>query len=271
MPAPTDCKCKDDQPACGSTFAKSCKLDDSTLYNCPGGKGSDPVEGEKCSTGNCLVSGDKSWCEVPSECKCKSENPACGSGFPSSCKLDGSTLYNCPATGIDPIESEKREPNQCTVSPNGSSHCGNDNCKCKDGDAVYGSVFLEECNLVPSTLYVCSGPGATPSSRGDCTNGCNVVDGPDRCKDLTTPDNCKCTSDKTSCGSQYPESCGLVPTDLYSCSGVGADPVFKEKCTDTCALFLVVTINALDLHQTIACVLTAMTFVATCSVLSVSL
>ncbi|KAF9399059.1 hypothetical protein BGZ94_005819, partial [Podila epigama] len=193
--------------------------------------GADPVPGPKCTAG-CTVKPGPDECTVD-PCKCTNGEAACGSAFPDSCKLDKTSLYKCTGgKGSDPRDPVKCESGECIAQP-GDDVCKPvppNNCKCKDAEAVCGSVYLDECKFDKDTLYTCSAAGADPVPGPKCVAGCLIKPGPDEC----APDPCKCTNGEATCGSVFPDSCKLDKDTLYTCSAAGADPAAGTKCKDGC-------------------------------------
>ncbi|KAF9907514.1 hypothetical protein EC991_010895, partial [Linnemannia zychae] len=224
------CACKDETPACGGTFDKSCKLDKGTLYDCSEGKGTKPKVAEKCESGECLEEDEDDGCKPPiiDGCKCKDDKAICGAQYGDECNFDKDTLYTCSGEGADPEESTKCE-NGCDVRARGNDVCQIGPCDCKRTEKVCASAFGEDCQLEADGLYDCSAKGAKPELEETCKNGCSEAAGNDKCTD---EDPCKCKDDTPTCGSEFGASCGLDKDTVYKCDGgKGTDPTPGEACS----------------------------------------
>ncbi|KAF9581682.1 hypothetical protein BGW38_001213, partial [Lunasporangiospora selenospora] len=234
--APDPCLCPDGDSRCGSAFPAICELDAATLFQCSA-RGAQPTNGLRCLSGQCDELAGPDACHPligpPNPCVCNDTDPVCGSVFPAKCNLDASTLYQCPAKDAEPKSGVKCESNECLVQT-GADVCKPkppDTCKCKDNMAVCGKVFDSKCNLGADTLYTCPGAGLNPQLLSECNFGCTVVtDNSDVC----APDPCKCKDSDNACGSTFPVSCGLIPTGLYTCAGIGSNPAYKTTCSIGC-------------------------------------
>ena len=83
-------------------------------------------------------------------------------------------------------------------------------------------------NMDADTLYYCSGSGATPSTKSKCTYGCTTAPSgyDDYCATSTT-----CSHLGYYCGD---DGLNMDADTLYYCSGSGATPSVKTKCTKGC-------------------------------------
>ncbi|KAF9438506.1 hypothetical protein BGZ76_007314 [Entomortierella beljakovae] len=246
-PPPLDpCACEDAFQTCGSTFPATCGLDTSAVYTCAG-TGATPVYKIDCLDGCTHTSGANDICTVPAvpaECLCSDNANTCGAQFPSTCGYSMDTLYSCAAKGSIP-QVKTTCTNGCTIEPTeeGQDFCTSapvDLCACIDSRDACGAKFPTSCGLTASTLYTCSGAGATPSPKNECTDGCttNLGGSDDVCTTPTTPPNiCSCQDTHNSCGSKFPVTCGYSALTLYSCAGgVETQPVALEECSDGCTV-----------------------------------
>ncbi|KAG0375099.1 hypothetical protein BGX24_009534 [Mortierella sp. AD032] len=141
-----DCLCKDANDVCGSDFPDKCGYKKDSLYKCTG-KLADPSSPATCRWG-CDIKTGPDMCNT--DCLCKDKDDVCGSVFPAKCGLTPGSLYKCSAALADP-SSPVVCPKGCDVKT-GSDKC-NDDCLCKDGSDVCGSVFPDKCGLKKDSLY----------------------------------------------------------------------------------------------------------------------
>ncbi|KAG0228168.1 hypothetical protein BGX31_006705 [Mortierella sp. GBA43] len=219
------CNCQSVGEICGSDFDSTCGYNKDAVYNCAS-VGSKPTLTEECDYG-CVKGSGQCTPPPPDPCKCTQAELICGSAFEPQCGLDGDTLYECTGEGVDPVPKEKCIPGGCVA---GTTACVPDPCKCGDAASTCGSDYLDSCGFDKDTIYTCTEEGATPQPGQKCGTGlCASVDGTAICK----PD-CTCKSTKDTCGVDFPSGCNLDKDTLYTCSKVGAKPVPKEVCKDSC-------------------------------------
>ncbi|KAG0049751.1 hypothetical protein BGZ89_004085, partial [Linnemannia elongata] len=227
------CVCVGTGKVCGSTFHPDCKLRGSTLYKCEG-KGTTPVELEKCKDGDCIVSNGDNKCANENKCTCPAGFDAvCGSELPVECqaaiKVEAGAVYYCPeGPGTLPQVKKICPPGhicQPKPAPEGAT-CGGSTCDCKGKHEVCSDTFPEDCKLEKNTIYKCSETG-TPTKVKTCENGSECITVADGA--VCVRDDCKCTKDGEVCGAIFPSTCNLKHTAIYTCKK-GESPVLKTDC-----------------------------------------
>ncbi|KAG0291980.1 hypothetical protein BGZ96_004646 [Linnemannia gamsii] len=240
-----DCKCKDGDAVCGSTFPVACHREPNSLYSCDGGRGSDPTKKEPCATGSCHTKDGPDECTKDS-CACTGTDTKCSKDFDPACKLPEG-VYKCAKGKPERVED-------CTASDTCKQHtdgpkCTPEECICKDESKHCGVTMHDKCRLTANTLYSCT-TGEVPKEEKDCNPGvCSsnnkpagnatalatgskftaTADGEDFCID-----KCACVDSHKSCGSSFPTICNLVPTALYNCKAPGEKPTEPTNCTSAC-------------------------------------
>lgn len=213
---------------CGFTFAKSCKLDSTTLYECSG-SGSTPKPSKKCDH-TCAVQAGSNAC-TNGDCTCPGtgDDLVCGHDLPASCAANPNTIYICRGgKGTKPEPLSECKPGTVCIkkpSPEGAA-CGSGTCDCKGDNEVCSSQFLDECGLERNSIYKCT-PGGKPEKVEECTapDTCKVhTDGP-KC----TPEECVCKDGGKHCGVTYDANCKLTANTLYSCAP-GDVPKEEKDC-----------------------------------------
>ncbi|KAF9931401.1 hypothetical protein BGZ67_005314 [Mortierella alpina] len=214
------CTCAKTGYICGSSFPKTCRLVENSLYSCRAG--SKPVLHQKCAGSNCPAGSDAcSKDPIDTQCLCQAPGTICGSAFPKKCGLTSGALYVCPDKGEPPKFLEDNSED-CTTEE--------DDCLCTNtGDCI--SSFLASCGLKASALYTCSAKGERPVFKQECPSGqC-----PANAHECGAVPKCVCTEKGDVCGSNFANDCDLKPNSIYSCAGKGERPVFKEECpSDPC-------------------------------------
>ncbi|KAG0025685.1 hypothetical protein BGZ82_009892, partial [Podila clonocystis] len=241
------CKCKDSNAACGNSFPDPCNLDKTSLYQCTGSKGTNPINPinlTKCKSGECNPAMGPNACTDP--CKCKDSKVTCGNSFPDSCNLDRTSLYQCSGgKGTDPVNPVNCTTSRCIPVAGGPDGCKPEppvDCKFNAKEDICGKVFKADCNYDKEILYSCTGSGVNPTARPKCDKGCTIIPtGDDKCFD-----DCVCPDSKVQCGKTLPPNCGFSTTDIYNCSADcgGTDCTcfgnktvcssqFPDSCTDS--------------------------------------
>ncbi|KAG0253214.1 hypothetical protein BGZ95_006394, partial [Linnemannia exigua] len=232
-----NCKCEGDNEVCSNQFPDECGLEKNTIYKCtPEGT---PEKVKQCdATKSCVSLDDGATC-VSNDCKCPDDGTVCGQVFPPSCRLKNTALYTCTKGG-DPVFQKDCTPGFCTSSKatvaatavflaSATDVC-TEACKCTSKGPACGSTFNPECNLKPSTLYKCDGPGATPTELEVCgAGGCTVSNGDDACSES----KCTCPGSGTApvCGAELPKECNAKANTIYHCpGGSGSEPVPLSEC-----------------------------------------
>ncbi|KAF9285529.1 hypothetical protein BGZ68_003782 [Mortierella alpina] len=210
------CTCAKTGYICGSSFPKTCRLDENSLYFCTAG--SKPVLHQKCTGSSCPA--DSNACSkdpVDTQCLCQAPGTICGSAFPKKCGLAPGALYVCPDNGEPPkfLEDNSEE---CTTDV--------DECLCTNAGDICGSTFPPECNLRADVVYTCIEIGDAPIYKKGCLSGVCPPNADDCEEEL----KCVCPGAGDFCGSNFAEDCDLKPNSIYSCAGKGERPVFKEEC-----------------------------------------
>jgi hypothetical protein len=106
------------------------------------------------------------------------------------------------------LANTSRTVKAASPCPSGGYYCGNDGL-----------------GMNASTLYYCSGSGATPQVSQQCSNGCKI--NPPGVPDACNPASGPCPSSGDYCGG----SVGQNGNNLYYCSGAGANPTLKQTCS----------------------------------------
>ncbi|KAF9435340.1 hypothetical protein BGZ76_006471 [Entomortierella beljakovae] len=202
---------------CGSEFPEKCGLESDSVYICTGDN-TKPSFDIKCEYG---CEADTGRCK-PGPCDCTEEGPICGSTFPDSCNLTSSTLYQCSDTGARPKPGSECPSGEC---PSGGDACTPESCSCTELGDTCGSNFPVDCNYDPNSLYTCSAVGQPPTLVEKCMSG-ECPKGSSNC----SPDDCACTDDKPTCGSNFPEHCGLDNNTVFTCPSDGRRPIPDKVC-----------------------------------------
>ncbi|KAF9966769.1 hypothetical protein BGZ70_001313 [Mortierella alpina] len=213
-PIDTQCLCQAPGTICGSAFPKECGLTPKALYVCSD-EGELPKFLEDNSEG-CTTDKD--------DCLCTNAGDYCGSSFPVSCGLKASALYTCSAKGEGPIFKNECPSGQC---PANGHECGAvSKCVCTEKGDLCGSTFPSECNLRTDAVYTCLEIGDTPIFKKGCPSGVCRPNADDCEEEM----DCVCPGAGDFCGSNFADDCDLKPNSIYSCTGKGERPVFKEEC-----------------------------------------
>ncbi|KAK3826753.1 MAG: hypothetical protein J3R72DRAFT_500810 [Linnemannia gamsii] len=229
-PIPLECRCKNNNKICGSSFPVECGWDSASLYECRGADDT-PTLLEKCESNSC-PKGTSECEEDMDRCLCLAAGKVCGSSFPSNCGFHSAYLYICEARGDIPKVYEMCKSNSC---PMGSPKCddfvtpGEKDCKCKSSGKICGSSFPLICAFDAGSLYECSGADADPTIVKKCpSNNCKrfQID----CEPEIQPDPCLCFAKGDICGSTFHLACKLDSATLYKCTGAGAKPTDPERC-----------------------------------------
>ncbi|KAG0201708.1 hypothetical protein BGX28_005549 [Mortierella sp. GBA30] len=231
------CDCTGNNEVCSDSFPDNCNVVPNSIYQCTS-SGAPQLVKTCDSTQACVSVSDGSIC-TRTDCKCPDDGTVCGEVFPLYCKIKTTALYTCTKGG-DPVLLKDCYPNRCTASVASMSaasvfeamaadQCA-DSCKCVSAGKVCGSTFPPSCGLLLSTLYTCSGNGATPVAGQACgAGGCTVNAGDDSCD----TNNCTCPGDGNSpvCSSLLPTSCNAQPNTIYQCpGGAGTTPEILAVC-----------------------------------------
>ncbi|KAK3808768.1 MAG: hypothetical protein J3Q66DRAFT_80794 [Benniella sp.] len=240
---PPECLCDRALDTCGSRFPETCGYYATTLYTCAG-LDETPAEKTNCTSGCTESATGDDICTDP--CLCDGTNDRCGSSWPESCSLSGTSLYTCSAAGEAPQESTNCTFGCIQTTTGCNAVCGGGpDCLCKDDGTHCGTFFPEKCNLAPDGLYKCTN-GMAPNETQDCAPGvCSAnivaaasVDG-ETTFVATTDDFCvdQCASKEsntTACTSTFPAECGYDNKTIVSCNQIGNVPEVTETCTVSC-------------------------------------
>ncbi|KAG0056222.1 hypothetical protein BGZ83_005954 [Gryganskiella cystojenkinii] len=168
-------------------------------------------------------------CE-PNPCVCSNtQSVICGSTFPSKCRFKSTYLYSCCGENTKPRELIECVSGSC---PPGATKCDPGPCDCQKTGDICGATFPKTCTNISrsdlytsGSLYECKREGDTPSVIERCLSG-TCVKGTGNC----SPNECACKKTGFSCGSEFPDICGLDPASRYRCNGEGRTPLFEIKC-----------------------------------------
>ncbi|KAG0015499.1 hypothetical protein BGZ81_011644, partial [Podila clonocystis] len=241
---PPNCKCHGNTTICGSQYPPDCKMDNSTLYICPG-SGAIPFPGPKCETA-CEVKptgGD----QCKDTCVCSNRAVQCGSALPSNCSFspmdvcnfEKNSVIQCTENGT-PVKVKTCETGmECVADSNGAT-CVPADCKCPIDGAVCGGIFPSVCRIKNVAMYTCV-KGQTPVLVKDIHPGtcyASVVKAKaaslfdaKNADDLVI-DPCLCPSPGFMCGSSFDKSCQKDAGMLYECSQPYAQPAVRRTCPD---------------------------------------
>ncbi|KAF9405006.1 hypothetical protein BGZ94_003814, partial [Podila epigama] len=152
-PAEADCVCDDDGPFCGTELLDRCPgLNPDLYYSCQMGK--KPFPFDRCSGGEPLTG----------KCLCNDANSICSSYFPFECGYRQDMIQGCPGDrGTKPVKLEQCAVGRCTAK----RECDR-NCLCTGANSLCGKHYDASCGYDPSTIYTCSGDGATPVASTKC-------------------------------------------------------------------------------------------------------
>ncbi|KAF9965321.1 hypothetical protein BGZ73_001492, partial [Actinomortierella ambigua] len=240
------CTCPGSTDICSSVFPPECGFGATSILSCSG-LGTTPVVKEDCSASGsgtkvCAQTSNGTTC-LPTECTCTSDDDACGSSFPASCKLDANALYTCSGAGAAP---ELKLNCAATGVEVCASHSGDDvclapECTCTNTGTSCGSQFPDSCGYDDNSVFQCSAEGAAPEVQQDCGSGLCVsdtplvsaafVDGVFMAAAAQCVPPCTCPGSSDICGSTLSPECGFGNTTILSCSGAGSTPVVKSDCT----------------------------------------
>ncbi|KAG0249152.1 hypothetical protein DFQ27_000328, partial [Actinomortierella ambigua] len=234
------CTCTGTADVCASTLPTECGFGTTALLSCSG-SGSTPAVKETCQNG-CTVVGGVNQCAtgpVSDDCSCKSNGTVCGKEFPASCNIPTQTLASC-TIGSAPVIQQSCSPGTCVgtsgmaVDSEGIFTAADAQCQapctCSGTDDVCAIALPPECGFGSTSLLSCSGPGSTPTIKEVCQGGCGTINGVDTCPSGPVDDPCKCTTDGTVCGKEFPASCNLTQDALLTCSS-GVTPTTQQNCT----------------------------------------
>ncbi|KAF9981509.1 hypothetical protein BGZ75_007138 [Mortierella antarctica] len=232
------CDCTGDNEVCSDSFPGECQnIVPNSVYKCT--SSGTPELVKTCnSTQACVSVADGSIC-TNTDCKCPDDGTICGEVFPLYCKLKTTALYTC-TKGADPAVFKDCYPERCQASVASLSAAAafeatamdqcTDSCKCIEEGKVCGSTFPPKCDPLASSLYTCSGNGATPVEAEKCgAGGCTVNAGDDSC----STNDCTCPGDGTApvCSSLLPAGCNAKPNTIYHCpGGAGTTPEVLAIC-----------------------------------------
>jgi hypothetical protein len=181
------------------------------------GSGSGIRSNWKMKNGNGNFFGDQVWVTIDVlSGPCPGAGDYCG----GSVGQNASNLYNCTGTGANPTLKQTCGVNGCQVNPPGTADvCKPDGACPGAGDYCGGSVGQNASNL-----YNCTGTGANPTLKQTCgVNGCQV-------NPPGTPDVCKPNGACPGAGDYCGGSVGQNASNLYNCTGTGANPTLKQTC-----------------------------------------
>ncbi|KAF9949032.1 hypothetical protein BGZ72_009096 [Mortierella alpina] len=227
------CTCQETDMICGSTYPPNCKFDSGSLYKCEG-ENTQPTLAKKCVNATCTINGGSDDCvEVAGDCTCPNDIPVCGGDLVGKCEgrveIDPNAVYHCPGgKGALPEVQELCKPgSSCQVKPAPiGGACGGNSCNCTGVKELCSDNFLNDCGLLPQSVYRCTSDGA-PELVKTCESGTECVTLADG--STCTPSDCLCPRDGEICGDLFPASCKMLSTALYTCSN-GTNPVFKSDC-----------------------------------------
>ncbi|KAG0222562.1 hypothetical protein BGW41_005939, partial [Actinomortierella wolfii] len=220
------CNCTGSDEFCSEQFGDECNLPPNSIVKCTGDGTPEVVE--TCDKSEeCVSLPDDAIC---ADCICDTTGDVCGDSFPSTCRVDKTSIYTC-VEGQPPVLKESCLPGFCATT-SGDAKCltEEDKCKCLNDNKVCGSTFDESCGLESSSLYQCNGFGSTPVKIEECENGCNPTAEDNSCN----TDPCTCPGDGLTpvCGSELPPECNAEPNAIYHCpAGHGSQPELLEQCS----------------------------------------
>ncbi|KAG0200605.1 hypothetical protein BGX28_006356, partial [Mortierella sp. GBA30] len=231
-----DCTCPGpgEGPVCGYELPEACNALPNNIYICRKGKGSIAEVLSVCRPATQCQKRSLPLGAIcgTATCSCSGDYEVCSDSFPDSCELEKNTVYMCTADGTPQKSKNCQNGTVCNTVLDGS-YCGSAECVCQRNGTFSGGVFPHLCKIKATAIYECK-IGSPPVMLADCY--------PSRCSspksaiaaaavfDEFKKDPCTCTDKRRACGSTFPPSCKYHASTLFTCTGNGAKPVFKEDC-----------------------------------------